>query len=266
LKSPLEPHGLETTHEVDLSLFVPCFNEEKRVVSTIRTIEAAMSELGCSYEIVVVDDGSTDNTFEVVREYSKANPEVPLHLHRNPYNLGLARTFVDTAFRGRGEYYRLVCGDDVEPKEAIVAICRNMGKAEIIVPYHPVLPGKSNFRRLVSKTYTLLVNLISGYSLQYYNGCALYRRFHVMRWAPYTYGFGFQADLITRLLDEGITYFEVPVNVSHVTKEGGGSALNLRNFVSTGHTLFEIVLRRLRRVLYGSKSPHAPKTEDESLS
>jgi glycosyltransferase involved in cell wall biosynthesis len=254
------------THEVDLSLFVPCFNEETRVVATIRTIEAAMSELGCSYEIIVVDDGSTDNTLQVVSEYAKSNPEVPLRLHSNPYNLGLARTFVDTAFRGRGEYYRLVCGDNVEPKDAITTICRNMGKADIIVPYHPILPGKSNFRRIVSRAYTILVNVISGYSLQYYNGCALYRRFHVMRWAPYTYGFGFQADLISRLLDEGLTYFEVPVNVSHVTKDEGGSPLNFRNFVSIGHTLFEIFLRRMRRVIYGSRFPRATKVGDKSLN
>jgi hypothetical protein len=33
-----------------------------------------------------------------------------------------------------------------------------------------------------------------------------------MRWAPYNYGFGFQADLITMLLEEGADYVEVPVD------------------------------------------------------
>jgi len=234
-------------YEVELSLFVPCLNEEKRVVSTLRTIQEAMLELACSYEILVVDDGSTDRTSAVVQEFSRENPDVPVTLHRNSHNLGLARTFLDTAFRGRGRFYRLICGDDIEPKEAIVSICKNLGKADIIAPYYPVLPGKSRFRLAVSKTYTLLVNLISGYSLHYYNGCALYRRFHVMRWAPYNYGFGFQADLITRLLDEGATYLEVPVSGSHLTKTEGRSPLNFRNFVSTGHTLFEMLLRRIRR-------------------
>ena len=44
------------------------------------------------------------------------------------------------------------------------------------------------------KTFTFLVNLISGYHLKYYNGMAIHLRYNVMRWHPSSYGFGFQAD------------------------------------------------------------------------
>lgn len=244
--------------EIDLTILVPCLNEETRVVPTLQTIEAAMAELDCSYEVIVVDDGSSDGTSGVVEGFMKSNPKMPVRLHRHARNLGLARTFVDTAFRGHGEFYRLVCGDNVEPKETMISICRKMGEADIIVPYYPVLPGKSRIRRIISKTYTVLVNLISGYSLRYYNGCALYRRYHIMRWAPYNYGFGFQSDLITRLLDEGADYVEVAVTGYHFTKESGDTPLNFRNFVSTGHTLFEILLRRVRRAIFESGHSRIP--------
>ncbi len=248
----------ETTGDIDLTILVPCRNEEARVVPTLETIKAAMTVVGCSYEVIVVDDGSTDATSAVVERFIQSAPDMSLNLHRNPRNLGLARTFVDTAFRGRGKYYRLVCGDNVEPKETMVAICSRMGAADVIVPYYPRLPGKSQLRRGISKAFTFLVNTLSGYSLRYYNGCALYRRFHVMRWAPYNYGFGFQADLITRLLDEGATSCEVAVTGYHFTKTSGQSPLTFRNFVSTAHTLFEIFLRRIRRVMFEGKHPPSP--------
>jgi hypothetical protein len=177
---------------------------------------------------------------------------MPVVLHKNPQNLGLARGFVETAFHGRGRYYRLVCGDNVEPKETMVTLLKMLGRADLILPYYPVLPGKSAVRRSISKTFTFLVDFLSGHQVNYYNGCALYRRFHVMRWAPYNYGFGFQADLITMLLDEGATFVQVPVSGFHYVKEGGKSPLNFRNFVSTGHTLFEIFLRRVRRTIFGT--------------
>jgi hypothetical protein len=69
----------------------------------------------------------------------------------------------------------------------------------------------------------------------------------VMRWGPYSFGFGFQAELITRLLDEGATYIEIPVMATHQQKSGRNSALNLKNFLSVGHTLLEVLIRRVRK-------------------
>jgi glycosyltransferase involved in cell wall biosynthesis len=236
--------------ELDLTIFVPCYNEATRIEGTLATIREAHAELPFTYEVIVVDDGSTDDTAGIVEGFQTRHPDFPSRLHRNPRNLGLSRSFVETAYRGRGRYYRLVCGDNVEPKETMVALAKKIGEADIVLPYYPSLPGKNQLRRLVSRTFTFLVNTISGRSIHYYNGCAVYRRFHVMRWAPYNYGFGFQADLITMLLEEGADYVEVPVTGFHFVKTRGSSPLNFRNFVSTGHTLFEILLRRIRHVLF----------------
>lgn len=246
-----EPAPAGVCEELDLTMFVPCYNEEKRITGTLETIKAAIAEVPCAYEVIVVDDGSRDRTAAVIEEFCRANPDMPVRLHKNPRNLGLSRSFVDTAFRGRGRYYRLVCGDNVEPKESMVKILRAIGSADIIIPYYPVLPGKSRARKFVSRLYTNIVDLLGGYRIKYYNGCALYRRFHVMRWASYNYGFGFQAHLITTLLDEGATYTQVPLEGFHLTKDRG-SPLNLRNFLSTGHTLCEIFIRRLRKKFYGN--------------
>jgi glycosyltransferase involved in cell wall biosynthesis len=239
--------------ELDLTIFVPCYNEATRIEGTLATIQDAHAELKLSYEVIIVDDGSRDDTARVVEEYLEKHPGFPGRLHRNPRNLGLSRSFVETAFMGRGRHYRLVCGDNVEPKETMISLEGMIGKADIVLPYYPSLPGKSQMRRLISKTFTFLVNILSGHSIRYYNGCAVYRRFHVMRWAPYNYGFGFQADLITMLLEEGADYVEVPVTGSHFVKTRGSSPLNFRNFVSTGHTLFEILLRRIRHMLFSKK-------------
>jgi hypothetical protein len=80
----------------------------------------------------------------------------------------------------------------------------------------------------------------------------LYLRYHVMRWTPYNYGFGFQADLITTLLEEGASVKEIPVGATHFHRPGRKSPLHMRNFLSTGHTLLRIGAKRLRRILYGT--------------
>jgi len=232
---------------LDLTIAIPCINEEENIAATLDTVEAAMSGLACTYEILVIDDGSTDGTVTAVEAYSEAHPQLPIRIHRNLRNRGLTRSYVDGAFLGRGKYYRLVCGDDVEPKETLHSVFNELGKADIVIPYHPLVPGKSAMRRALSQCYTRLVNALSGYHIRYYNGMAIHLRYNVMRWGPYSFGFGFQAELITRLLDEGATFIEIPVTAIHREKKGKNSALNYRNFLSVGHTLLDVLIRRVRK-------------------
>jgi glycosyltransferase involved in cell wall biosynthesis len=237
--------ALETP--LDLTIAVPCLNEEKNISATLDTIVAAMAQLPHSYEIIVIDDGSTDSTAKVVEQYCDEHKNLPVSLHRNHRNRGLAYSYVDGAFLGRGRFYRMVCGDNVEPEDTLVRVFGQLGKADLIIPYHEPVPGKSAFRRMLSQSYAFLVNKFSGYNITYYNGLALTLRYNVMRWGPYSFGFGFQAELVTRLLDEGASYIEIPVVATHKNKSGQNSALNWRNFLSVGHTLLEVLLRRIRR-------------------
>ncbi len=251
------PPACDSREGIELTLFVPCFNEEERILGTLETIRDALAEINCSYEVLIVDDGCTDGTIDIVNTFAQKHPAMEIRIYRNPRNFGLARSFVDSAFLGRGRYYRLVCGDNVEPHETMIKILREMGNASMILPYYPTLPGKNYLRRSISKLWTLLVDRIGGYKIRYYNGCGLYLRYHVMRWAPYNYGFGFQADLITTLLEEGASVKEIPVQGLHFDRPGRKSPLHFRNFLSTGHTLFRIGTKRLRRILYRtSVQPH----------
>lgn len=234
-----------------ITLFVACYNEEGNIVGTFEVIREATQSAGITCEVIVIDDASTDRSVEVIREYMVAHPEMDIQLHVNPRNMGLGENFAEAAFLGSGEYYRLVCGDNVEPAETLEKVFREIGKADIILTYRPQgVAGKAVSRNILSSCYTRIVNFLSGYHLHYYNGLAIMRRKQVMRWNPNSHGFGFQADLVTRLLDRGATYIEVPV-VGHERQTGKAKAITLRNFCSVAHSLFNIGIRRLSKILWG---------------
>ena len=243
----------------EFTLFVPCLNEAPRVAGTLESVRVALQQIGCTYEVLVFDDGSTDDTSVVVEQYRIAHPEMDLRLHRNPMNHGVAYSFVEAAFAGRGKYFRLIWGDNVEPVETLVKILSLAGQADLVVPYYPYVPGKSRFRMAMSGAYTGLVNLLSGNRLHYYNGSVLCLRHSAMRWCPHNHGFtGFLADLITQLLAEGATCIEVPVQGTHVEKGKAGTPLTFHNFFSTGLTLFSILSRRLSYRVYRAKLARLP--------
>ncbi len=238
----------EFSTQVDVSFFVPCLNEEEHVTGVIERLISVCRGLSLSYEILVVDDGSTDKTVETVTAFQDANPDERVRLLVNKVNQGLARNFVEAAFQGRGKYYRLVCGDDVEPDETLHAILSKLGSADILIPYHTHVEGRSLWRRLVSKTYTKLVNITSGQNLHYYNGLPLYLRRDVLRFHVEATGLGYQAEFLLRLLQENRSYEQIPLTA--IDREGS-AALSLRNFVSVGYSLFKILAKRIRGAVFG---------------
>src|SRR5215472_11094283 len=234
------PRPVEQGEEAtEVSFVVPCLNEEENVLGTIETITRAMERVDCRFEILVFDDGSQDNTSGVVGAYQAANPQAPVRLFRNKVNRGLACNFVEGAFQGRGRYYRAVPGDNGELAESLEKIIQARGTADVIVP-----PLR---RKIISKLYTHLVNLASGYRLAYYNGNPLYLRAHVLRFHVECTGFGYQAEFLTRLISEGATLTQIPL-VSYDRE--GSTAINIKNLLSVTHSLLSIALRRLRIVLF----------------
>jgi glycosyltransferase involved in cell wall biosynthesis len=252
----------EEIGSVALTLMVACYNEADNILATLRTLVRALGALRLSWEVIVIDDASRDGSAVLVEAFLRDHDHLPLRLVSNSVNVGLAQSYRDGAFLGRGEYYRLICGDNVEPAETLVAVFGGLGGADIIVPYHSDPPRRTALRRWLSRLYTDLVNLISGHRLRYYNGLAVVRRSDVMQWHTKRYGFGFQADLLVRLLDEGRSFVEIPVRVND-RSAGTSSALRPRNLLCTAGTLLDLLIRRIAR---GSPRRRAAASRSASCS
>jgi glycosyltransferase involved in cell wall biosynthesis len=241
---------------IELTIFVSCYNEAPYILRTLDTVCAAAEEVGISFEVIVIDDGSSDNSRDLVRDYIERHPARRIILRANRTNKGLAQNYVDGAFLGQGKYYRLSCGDNSEPKDSIVTILKARGDADMVIPYYESAEGKGWRREALSKSYTALVNLLTGHRMRYYNGSALHLRHNVLRWHSDTRGFGFQAELLCTLLDLGFTCEQVQIVVVE-QREGASSALTFRNTMSVGHTILSIFIRRFSRLVYRPRSPIA---------
>ena len=249
-KEEATPAAAALKPPVFLSLFVACYNEQDNIIGTLETLVEALRRTVPSFDIIVVDDASKDETVPRVRNFMAEHPELPVRLLLNGHNEGVATNYAEAAFRAKGEWYRMICGDNVEPVETLETIFKAVGKTEVVVPYTVEIRGRSTFRRLLSKTYTALVNAISGYRMHYYNGLLVTRTDYVRRWHSNSHGFGFQADLLTRLLSKNLTYEEVPV-YGNERLTGESKALTMRNLASVAHSLQNVAIRRISKALYG---------------
>ena len=61
---------------MDISVIVPLYNEEESLAELHEWIKRVMDENHFSYEVIFVNDGSTDHSWEVIEQLAKENPEV----------------------------------------------------------------------------------------------------------------------------------------------------------------------------------------------
>ena len=233
----------------DISFFVPCYNEEQNIAKTLGKIISSVNKTPLSYEIIVVNDKSEDQTKDAILEFIKMNPGLPIRMQDNKVNLGLGRNNIDIAFMAQGNHYMLVNGDNAEPEETLDAILAEVGKADMVIPFLGNRDNRSSFRIFTSKVFTFLINIISGYKIKYFNGPIVHKRYNVMRWSPDTHGFGYQAEIVVKVLDEKGTFVHVQIS-NNDREEGDSKAFTIKNILSVGHSILQIFLRRLRALLF----------------
>ena len=99
-----------------ISVIIPVYNYGKYLKEAV---ESVLSQQYADYEIIIVNDGSTDNTTEVVKEYEN-HPRVKLITHQE--NLGLARSCHDAILSSTGEYIVRLDPDDYFDENALLVL------------------------------------------------------------------------------------------------------------------------------------------------
>ena len=98
-----------------LSVIVPCFNESANIDNTFKRIELNIKKITDNYEIIFVDDGSTDNSFKILNEISEKNPH--LKIIRFSRNFGHQYAIYAGIVSSSGEGIFLIDADLQDPPE-----------------------------------------------------------------------------------------------------------------------------------------------------
>ena len=94
---------------MSISFIVPCKNEEKNIQSTIIEIINSL-ETNKDYEILIINDCSTDNTENIIKKICKNNPKI-IFLN-NKENLGYGGSFIKALRQTIKKYVNLIPGDN----------------------------------------------------------------------------------------------------------------------------------------------------------
>lgn len=216
----------ERTVPPRFSVLMPAYNEARHLAANVAETRRVMESLGETYEIVVIDDHSSDATAEVVLSLARELPEVrPVLL---PANQGKGFALRAGFAQARGQLIFFLDADlDLHPRQfsLLYRILREQGVDVVIgSKRHP--DTVSNYpwkRRVVSAVYFFLVKLLFGLPVKdTQTGIKLFRRevlertFHQVLVKKYA----FDLELLVLIHHAGHSIAEAPVVVDYKTKFG----------------------------------------------
>lgn len=202
---------------MEVSLVIPAYNEGGIIMDTIRTVSGKLAELAESYEVLIVDDGSTDGTAELVR--SCRDPHVRLEGYTP--NRGKGRAVRTGMLAARGDI--VLCTDaDLAYGVDIFAVLLERfrsGGADLVIGSRRIGgAGYQNYpplRVLASRCFGLLSHMVSGLpydtqcGIKGYRGQAAGEIFSRCT----TDGFSFDFEVLMRADRLGLKVEQIPVSV-----------------------------------------------------
>ncbi|MCL2116439.1 MAG: glycosyltransferase family 2 protein [Methanobrevibacter sp.] len=149
-----ESEGLENTNGI--FLVVPAFNEEKTVGEILEKISAL------NYKIVLVDDGSKDNTYKIAKKSKDKYPN-NIFIYRHVINRGLGaalKTGMTGALKHDAKFVVTFDADGQHDIGDIAKVCKPLinGEAEVVIGARPFddMPGSKNFANTMMNLLTLV--------------------------------------------------------------------------------------------------------------
>ena len=227
---------------VDLTIMVLAWNEADNLRSLLPRIRGVLERMHISYEVIVVDAGSTDGTPQVA-----ADGGARVARQTEPGYGGALRMGFSVA---RGRYIATMDGDHQHDPDFLEAMWAQREQAALVIASRYVEGGRADMP-IYRKLFSRILNRVYGFGLGVHfrdmsSGFRLYRRSAIADLPIQGRNFDVLEDILLRLVADGHEVVEVPLH--HRARFTGRSHVMLLQFVASYLRTFWR-LRRLRNAL-----------------
>lgn len=192
---------------LSLSVCVPAYDEVDSLRGAVEDLMAHVAPVVSRLEIVIVDDGSQDGTGPLADRLASEFPAVRVLHH--PRNLGFGLSYRTGLAAATGDWFTYFPADHENVAAELVQAITHVRPGLLVTTHHISTDPRPWSRRLLSRTYTHVVNLLSGLRLKYYNGLTFYPTESLRAIPLGANGFLMQAEAMVRLSRRGFRIVEL---------------------------------------------------------
>lgn len=192
-----------------VSIIIPAYNEEHSIEKAVQIAARVVSRDVKNYEIIIVNDGSTDATGKIANRIREKNKHVKVIHH--DFNQGFGSTFNDGIQAASKKYITGFPADNDLFEETFQDIVSARKNDYIVTTYMSDMSIRNRPRQIISITYTKIMNIIFGLKLRYYNGYFICPSKIMQTLNLKSGGFTLFAEIKIKLIKKyGLKYIEIP--------------------------------------------------------
>lgn len=191
-----------------ISIFVPAYNEQVNLPKTLEAILRISRDLALEIEILVVDDGSTDETGTIIRDYMHRYPFVRGIFHER--NEGIGASFREALDLARYDRITLVPGDNLVAHSTLYDLLQRYRDADVVLAYTVNVEYRSRLRRFFSSIYTWLCKTTFRLPVRYIHATPVYPVRYLRELDLRCTRYSFPSESTIKCLRSGCSYLEIP--------------------------------------------------------
>lgn len=215
--------------KIDISVIMPALNEEKNILAAINNSLAAFRDYDLRGEIIVINDGSTDKTSQLVEERIAEVGYSTIKLLHHSTPRGVGASFKEAVVLAQGEAVVMLPGDNENDPWEIFRYASLLDHVDIVIPFVFNKEVRPLYRNALSYLYRFIVNATFKVNFNYTNGTVLYRRSILSEIDYKSNGFFFQTEILIKTAKRGYLFAEVPYRLG-LRPEGVSRAVTFPSF------------------------------------
>lgn len=243
-----------STCSIDLVILVPALNEEADIEKTIRELLPILRRTGNPFEIVAVNDGSTDQTGAIIDRLAAEIPEVRAVHHESPRGGGAC--FAEVLWATRARYITVIPGDNAFDSASLQSVFASVGQTDLIISYRTNQKERASRRSFFSRLMRRILNIMFGLNLADYHSVVIYPATKLKELHLKSEGYSYQMEALVSLIKRGCDTKQVPV-VLNLEIPGRSRAFNFRIMRQLALTAMKLFFRYQLR-LAENRHPRAP--------
>ena len=230
-----------------ISVVIPCYNEENTISQVIIKVEKSLLNLDLDYEIIVVDDHSSDDTSNKLIEFENQK-KIKLFTHSQNFGKGAA---IATGLKNISGEIILIQDADLEyDPDDYKKLILPFYEANADVVYGSRFLGGGKYVRIhffwhyvANKILTLLCNMIANLNLtDMETGYKLFRYEKIKDLKIKEKSFGFEPEITIKLAKKKLKFFEVPISYNGRSYKEG-KKIGLKDAFVAVYCIFKYALK-----------------------